>query len=568
MGERAGRRISIVRVLVLAAVLSGIGYLAWDQAGRAYDHVVADSRATWFAPYVDVTLTPSFAFEDPLVSPQPDHVLSFVVADRSERCTPSWGTFYDLDAAGRQLDLDRRIVRLREREGEVIVSFGGALNDELAVGCEDLEDLTGAYRAVVERYALTSVDFDIEGTALGNDAANARRAEAVRTLQDEARADDRELAVWLTLPVAPHGLPREALAVVQATLTAGVDLTGVNVMTMNYGASRAPEDSMAVATEKALSAVHGQLARALRAVGRTATDEQVWSMIGATPMVGQNDVPEDVFTLDDASSLVEFASRVKLGRVSMWSANRDEVCGARPDRGRVSNTCSGVDQEPHEFGDILGRLGGELPESTVPARGMVQAQAVSRDDPSISPYPIWRSGKLYAVDTKVVWHGAVYASRWETRGDVPDEQVENPWDSPWRYIGPVLPSDAAALPPPVEGDEPRWLREQVYLKGDRVTHGGFVYESKWWTQGDLPDPDPDRPFDAPWTVVGRDQPDPAVATADAYPAWSGNRTYPPGARVVHEDESFEARAWTKGFEPGSLRAGETPWRAIGAIEGG
>ena len=51
--------------------------------------------------------------------------------------------------------------------------------------------------------------------------------------------------------------------------------------------------------------------------------------MGATPMIGQNDVPGETFSLSDAHALVSFAHRMHLARVSMWSANRDTQCGAQ-----------------------------------------------------------------------------------------------------------------------------------------------------------------------------------------------------------------------------------------------
>ena len=56
--------------------------------------------------------------------------------------------------------------------------------------------------------------------------------------QERRRAAGDDLAVWLTLPVAPGGLTEEGTTLVQQMLEAGVDVAGVNVMTMNYGASR------------------------------------------------------------------------------------------------------------------------------------------------------------------------------------------------------------------------------------------------------------------------------------------------------------------------------------------
>lgn len=563
------RRLSVLRLLALVGVVGAVGAVAYTQGSEAYDRITDGPSETWFAPYVDVTLTPTFHFEDPVVSPSANHVLSFVVADRRERCTPTWGTYYDLDGAGRALDLDRRVVRLRERGGDVVISFGGAVNDELAVACADGTKLLAGYRAVVDRYEARTLDFDIEGAALADRAAGARRAAAVAVLQDEAARDDRPLEIWLTLPVAPDGLTPEGVATVEEMLDAGVELAGVNVMTMNYGGSRTGGRSMAEANEAALRATHAQLDRALRARGVALDPAALWARIGATPMIGRNDVETDRFTVGDARALVAFADEVALGRVSMWSANRDDRCGVQSDEARVSNTCSGVDQDTLEFTWELGRLNGPLPERTAVVPTESRAQAISRDDPSMSPYPIWRAAKAYERGAKVVWHGSVYEAKWWTQGDLPDEQVARLWDTPWRYVGPVLESDRPPVRERVAGRNPRWSAEQVYLKGDRVAFEGFVYEAKWYTQGTEPDPDPDRPTDVPWTLIGRGSPDVQTVPGN-YPAWRPARTYLPGARIMHRGYVFESRWWTKGFppDPDPSKPDQVPWEVLGRVRAG
>ena len=113
------------------------------------------------------------------------------------------------------MDLDRRVAQTRGQGGDAIISFGGQANTELAMACDDAGKLGSAYKSVVERYTADTIDFDIEGEALHDTAANARRATAVKALQDEIRADGGRLAVWLTLPVTPDGLNPDALAVVR-----------------------------------------------------------------------------------------------------------------------------------------------------------------------------------------------------------------------------------------------------------------------------------------------------------------------------------------------------------------
>jgi hypothetical protein len=61
--------------------------------------------------------------------------------------------------------------------------------------------------------------------------------------------------------------------------------------------------------------------------GVNLSQRTLWRKLGATPMIGQNDFTEEVFTLEDATSLNDFAIEKNIGRMSMWSANRDIPCG-------------------------------------------------------------------------------------------------------------------------------------------------------------------------------------------------------------------------------------------------
>ncbi|HZS94910.1 MAG TPA: chitinase, partial [Chloroflexota bacterium] len=436
------RRISLLRMLIVLVAVAVVVLVSWDQAVAAYSRLTQPAISTWFAPYIDVTLTPTYQFQDPSVDPIPYSVLGFVVADRQNDCTPTWGTYFNLDGASRELDLDRRIERVRERGGDVVVSFGGVANEELAVACADVPALRKAYGAVINRYGAQTIDFDIEGAAEADTAANARRASAVRELQARAKRLKRPLNVWLTLPVTPSGLTADGLSVVNAMLQAGVDVSGVNALVMDYGGSLPAGQSMGSANISALRAVYSQLKRAYRRAGNSLSGRRLWERIGATPMIGQNDSEGETFSLTDAEALVSFARRVHLGRVSMWSANRDYQCSVNADTSVVSNVCSGVEQTPQAFTWELGRLNAPMPDrARVPATS-IRDRAPSRDNPDTSPYAIWTAGKAYVAGNKVVWHGEVYQAKWWSLANVPDATVDHVWNTPWRDLGPVLPMDA------------------------------------------------------------------------------------------------------------------------------
>jgi len=305
----------------------------------------------WFAGYTDVTVAPAYAFES---SGAKDVVLSFVVASPADPCLPSWGHLYNLDDAGRQLKLDERVKAMVSGGGRIGVSFGGSVNQELANACKDQPALTAAYRSVLRRYSPTLLDFDIEGDNLLDSAAGQRRAQAIRQIQTERGPLDKGFGVWLTLPASPRGLTDAGIAAVEQMLAAGVELTGVNIMTMNYGESRTSPQSMVEASESAAAFTHDQLDIIYQRAGINLSSSALWSKIGLTPMIGQNDFPNEVFSTDAAATLRDYAVSKGVQRLSMWSLNRDSACPPGNGIDGPDHACSGVEQLPGQFARILG----------------------------------------------------------------------------------------------------------------------------------------------------------------------------------------------------------------------
>lgn len=505
MSQFAGRRLSWLRLLLVVVVTAAIVVAALRGWRWFRDpHNSGTDLSGSFSGYVDATLTPSYAFEQPIDGADRDVVLGFVVADPQHPCTPSWGAAYSLDSASTSLDLDRRIARLRQTGGDVTVSFGGEANTELAESCTDVTQLTAAYRSVVERYHLTTIDLDVEGAALDDTAGLTRRAQAIAALQHS-----QQVAVWLTLPVAPTGLTAAGLTAVRTMLAAGVDLAGVNVMTMDYGGSLPAGTSMGQAAVDALQATHGQLASLESAAGHKLSDTALWQHLGATPMAGQNDVAGEIFGRADAVTLRNFAGSVGLGRLSLWSLNRDRECGPNyPDVTIVSNECSGVTQQAGQFATIL--AGGPDRASAEPSSSTTtptptpttNPTVVPSDDPATSPYPIWRPDGIYLEGDRIVWHHNVYVAKWWTSGDQPDDPLATGDASPWTLIGPVLPGETPQPTPTLPaGTYPAWAAATVYHAGDKVLFQGIGYVAKWWTQGRSPLAPSTASDPSPWRTL-------------------------------------------------------------------
>lgn len=504
------KKLSFVRLTIALLVLGLIGTLVYYGL-KTYKAQGSDtSMQAWFASYVDVTATPQFAFENLGTGTNKDAVLSFIVSSPSSACTPSWGGAYTLDQADSSLDVGTRIARLQQLGGSVAISFGGRNNEELADGCTNVDELESAYQSVVERYNINTIDFDIEGTSLSNTQADTRRAIAVAKLQTYMRHHGKHLAVWLTLPVTPDGLTTDGTNTVTQFLTNGVDLAGVNILAMDYGSSLGQTQTMASGAEDAMNATQHQLGILYQINGTYLNSTSLWAKIGVTPMIGQNDFSNEVFTLQDAQKLNAFALGKKIGRMSMWSANRDITCGSNyVDTSIVSDSCSGVNEGSTSFSAILSSgFDGSITLSSglITKADEKSAQLNKPDNPATSPYQIWSATGAYLEGTKVVWHHNIYIAKWWTQGDIPDNPVLQSYETPWELIGPVLPGETPIPQPTLpEGTYPDWSGTAIYNAGERVLFNGIPYQAKWWNQGDSPAAASSDASDSPWTPLTQDQ---------------------------------------------------------------
>ncbi|MGI5482649.1 glycoside hydrolase family 18 protein [Streptomyces lavendofoliae] len=285
-----------------------------------------------FAPYVDTSLHPAYdLLGTAATTGVKEFTLAFVTSGGS--CAPLWGGVTGL-ADDR---VAARIGALRAEGGDVRVSFGGATGRELALVCATAGDLAKAYGKVVDQYGLTKVDFDIEGAALPDTAANARRAQAIAQLQKSHPGLD----VSFTLPVMPEGLTQPGVDLLADARKNGVRTDAVNIMAMDYGPAYSGD--MGQYAIQAATATQAQIKGVLGL-----PDAAAWRTVAVTPMIGVNDVATEVFTVDDAAQLVDFARSKGLGRLSMWSATRDKQCAA----GAVNHadaTCSSILQQPLAF---------------------------------------------------------------------------------------------------------------------------------------------------------------------------------------------------------------------------
>jgi chitinase len=221
--------------------------------------------------------------------------------------------------------------------GHVKASFGGADGNYLEYACSDAGSLAAALGGFVQATGITDLDFDIEqGTKSSNATLNALRASALAQVQKA-----QHVRVAFTLPVNPNGLDDLGIAVVQSALAAGVQVSFVNIMTMDYG------DGTNLGTTPSASA--DATAQQLQTLIAGLSLDQAYRMVGVTPMIGKND-DNETFSIANAQTLIAWAKQKKLGLLAFWAIQRDEPCAALPPN---LDLCNGSSTSTFQFANLF-----------------------------------------------------------------------------------------------------------------------------------------------------------------------------------------------------------------------
>lgn len=280
-------------------------------------------RAGWparvFAPYMYVGAGDNFKLTDgDAQCGQKFYTLAFIIARQDGNGKnavyhqePSWDGRIPF---GQNFYHDQ-IDDIRQRGGDVIMSFGGEAGKELANVIEDPLQLEAAYQKVIDQYEFTWLDFDIEGNNLNQGRLDSeRRNTALAGLQKK----NPGLIVSYTLPVDPNGLSNASQLLLGDAVKKGVKIHSVNLMVMFFGKEFVnkgkSEGRLGVDSAHAAYAQLQKIDPAIR--------------VGLCPCLGPNGSREEVFTLDDAKILKTFADKTPwVCSLHYWSINDD---AARP----------------------------------------------------------------------------------------------------------------------------------------------------------------------------------------------------------------------------------------------
>ncbi|KAJ2993310.1 hypothetical protein HDV02_002492 [Globomyces sp. JEL0801] len=268
-----------------------------------------------FSPYVDVSLKPEFDTLDAHVRVSlSKFTFGFIIAGKKKAAT--WGGKIAIDSQ----HIIEEIAEVRKNHGDVIFSFGGLKGVELALAIKNIDELVKLYQSIITLHSITWIDFFINDSALEDVDSVQRRNEAIARLQK----DNLNLKVSYSLHTFPTGLSQNGLNLLQSAVDAGAQIDRmhnlsnhivVNILAMNYGKTNAPNGGVAAGAYaiQAASSVSSQL-----------DILKLNSSIGITPMIGQNHVTSEYFTLADAQQVISWAhTKDWVQFVSIFSANRD-----------------------------------------------------------------------------------------------------------------------------------------------------------------------------------------------------------------------------------------------------
>ncbi|MBE9608329.1 glycosyl hydrolase family 18 protein [Chitinilyticum piscinae] len=329
------------------------------------------------------------------------------------------------------------IAAYRQAGGKLILSFGGANGTYLEAACT-VDQMVAQIDALIQSSGIKTLDFDVEGGAVGNTSLNSVRSAALKKLQSKYS----DLKVSFTLAVAPPvtyswgtdagGLSAASLAVVDSAVKAGVKVSRVNLMAMDYGNyyTNGRTDLGQLAIDAAT-----RVREQIRPVFAGYSEAQLWDLIGITPMIGINDVASEIFTVAHAQKVADFAKKNGVGLLSYWALQRDQA-----GKGELA-IYSGVNSSDFQFWNIFKAV----------RSGVVVT-------PTVTPKP----------------------SATPTVAPTPKPSA-TPTATPT-----IKPTIAPSVTPTAVNNCKPWDATATYLGGECVSHNGQTFKAQWWTRGESP----------------------------------------------------------------------------------
>jgi chitinase len=266
-----------------------------------------------------------------------DLTLAFILS--KGRCNPAWDGKRPLlggtDAAA--------ITSIRGAGGDVVVSFGGWSGNKLGTSCKTPTTLAAAYQKVITDYSLTAIDIDIEHKEMANARTRQRVIAALALVQQANPGID----ISITFGTNENGPNTQDLSLISDAVAIGFQPTAWTIMPFDFEAPVSDMGAVSIQAATGLAQVLATKYHESEAVAYTQT--------GISSMNGDTDESDETVTVANFDDILSFAQANHLARLTFWALNRDRPCdGTTP----ASGACSGIDQQPYDFTDVVAQYHG------------------------------------------------------------------------------------------------------------------------------------------------------------------------------------------------------------------
>lgn len=210
-----------------------------------------------------------------------------------------------------------------------IVSTGGAGQKFTCSSDADFATFIRRYYSA----NLVGIDFDIEYTQTASEISS--------LVQRAVNAQSSYPGLRFSFTIATLGgnransLNSQGAAVVQAVKASGLRNYTINLMAMDYGSNSAGNCTlksnglcdMGISANQAAINLHNYYGIP-------------YANIELTPLIGENDIIDEIFTIADANTMANFVKQNGLAGVHFWAFDRDVDCPFNPAGSPA--TCNGV----------------------------------------------------------------------------------------------------------------------------------------------------------------------------------------------------------------------------------
>jgi chitinase len=334
--------------------------------------------------------------------------LAFIVADGG--CTPAWESDAGLVDISSDTQVGPIISGIRAAGGDVVVSFGGYNGTKLGQVCGTPQATAAAEQAVINKYSLKALDFDLEEPEYENATAINNELAAAQILQQ----NNSGLYVSITIPGTTAGTGWFGQQLLNNAKTLGYTPSNYSIMPFDGGFSGASSQI------SALQSFNTLLVNTFGWSSATAYAHE-----GISSMNGRTDSAE-FFYQSDFQTMLSFAQTNHLARYTFWAVNRDRQCSPPDNNGTLSGTCSSVPQNSWDFTKIIVQFanGGTSPTPTPTTGGGTTPTPTVGTTPttgtgSCAGVAAWSATTAYTGASKVTYNGALWQAQWWSYNDVP-----------------------------------------------------------------------------------------------------------------------------------------------------